>query len=72
MALHSRPPSRNGSTDDLVDAQKGIGLKEIMTVTTTEVRSDPAELADMVELETRKQKPQTPEKRVSMDGVELG
>jgi hypothetical protein len=34
------------------------------------VRSDPAELADMVELEeTRKQKPQTLEKRVSMDGV---
>lgn len=73
MALYSRPPSRNGSTDDLVNAQKGIGLKEIMTVTTTEVRSDPAELADMAELEeTRKQKPQTPERRVSMDSVKLG
>ena len=63
MALHSRPPSHNGSTDDLVNVQKDIGLKEIMTVTTTEVRSDPAELADMAELEeeARKQKPQTPE-----------
>ncbi|OCL08855.1 integral membrane protein-like protein [Glonium stellatum] len=74
MALHSRPSSRNGSTDDLVGVQKGIGLKDIMTVTTTEVRSDPAELADMVEMEeeARKQKPQTPDRRFSMDSVKSG
>ena len=74
MALHSRPPSRNGSTDDLVGVRKGIGLKEIMTVTTTEVRSDPAKLGEMAEPkeEARKQKPQTLEGGLSMGGVKLG